>query len=101
MKFIILVSDDRCSQVKQWMCQEQFSLPNSKLLTTNANICFNLQAFLFIAVCLAVISAMPADESIISDNVDAFHPADESQFIKKKLLLKKLIILKKKKLLFG
>jgi hypothetical protein len=48
---------------------------------------------------LVVVSALPADESILSDNVDNFHPADEAGFIKKKLLLKKLLLLKKKKLL--
>jgi hypothetical protein len=47
-----------------------------------------------------MISALPADESILSDNVDNFHPSEDSE-IKKKLLLKKLLILKKKKLLLG
>lgn len=58
------------------------------------------QAFLVIACILVMISALPADESIIGDSVDNFHPTDDQQ-IKKKLLLKKLLILKKKKILFG
>jgi hypothetical protein len=52
-----------------------------------------------IACALVIVSALPADESIISDNVDNFHPAEGSEIIKKKLLLKKLILLKKKKLI--
>ncbi|CRK87602.1 CLUMA_CG001398, isoform A [Clunio marinus] len=55
-------------------------------------------AFLVIAVMLVIVSAIPADESILSDNVDNFHPADEAG-IKKKLLLKKILLLKKKKLI--
>jgi hypothetical protein len=57
-----------------------------------------LQAFLVVVCAFVLISALPADESILSDNVDNFNPADDSE-IKKKLLLKKLLILKKKKLI--
>jgi hypothetical protein len=42
---------------------------------------------------------LPADELTISDVEDNFHPAAESDILKKKLLLKKLLLLKKKKLI--
>jgi hypothetical protein len=48
---------------------------------------------------LVIVSALPADESILSDNVDNFHPSEDQEILKKKLLLKKLLILKKKKLI--
>jgi hypothetical protein len=56
-------------------------------------------------VTIAYVSAAPApaDEQIISDSVDAFHPSDDSEFSKK--AIKKLIIIKKfkalKKILGG
>ncbi|CAG9803401.1 unnamed protein product [Chironomus riparius] len=57
---------------------------------------------LALLVCLFAIAYVnaapaPADEQIISDNVDAFHPSDDSEF-SKKLIKKKLIILKVKAL---
>lgn len=50
-------------------------------------------------VTIAYVSAAPApaDEQTISDNVDAFHPSDDSEF-SKKALKKALIILKVKKI---
>jgi hypothetical protein len=57
------------------------------------------QAFLVVACAFLLISAMPADESIVGDNVENFHPSDDSELLKKKLILKKLLLLKKKKLI--
>jgi len=51
-------------------------------------------------VCLfaiAYVNAAPADEQTFSDNVDAFHPSDDSEIIKT-LIAKKLIFLKIKAL---
>ena len=61
--------------------------------------CEHFQALLVCLVAIAYVSAAPApaDEQIISDNVDAFHPSDDSEF-SKKALKKALIIIKDKKL---
>jgi hypothetical protein len=48
-------------------------------------------------VAIAYVHAAPVDEQIFSDNVDAFHPSEDSE-LSKKLLKKTLIILKVKKL---
>ncbi|KAG5683232.1 hypothetical protein PVAND_012525 [Polypedilum vanderplanki] len=60
---------------------------------------FVILALLVCLVAIAYVSAAPApaDEQIFSDNVEAFHPSDDSEF-SKKLLKKTLIILKVKKL---
>lgn len=67
-----------------------------KILMCN---CVHFQALLVCLVAIAYVSAAPApaDEQIISDNVDAFHPSDDSEF-SKKALKKALIIIKVKKL---
>lgn len=45
---------------------------------------------------MVIVTAMPADESIIGDNVDNFSPSADSEILKKKkiILLKKLLVLK-------
>lgn len=64
-------------------------------------ISFNLQALLLCLVAVAYVSAAPApapeDELIIGDSVDAFHPADDTNF-SKKAIIKGIIIHKVKKI---
>lgn len=51
---------------------------------------------MLICVFMVIVTAMPADESIIGDNVDNFGPSDDQEILKKKkiILLKKLLLIK-------
>jgi hypothetical protein len=53
---------------------------------------------LFVLIAIAYVAAIPVDESVIGDNVEAYHPSEDQEILKK-LLLKKLLL--KKKLLLG
>lgn len=72
--------------------QQIFKLQNKNW----SNKQFKFQALLVCLVAVAYVQAAPADESIIGDSVDAFHPSDDSEF-SKKAIVKGLIILKVKK----
>jgi hypothetical protein len=59
------------------------------------------QAFLVVLCAFVFVSALPADEAIIGDNIEALSPSDDSELLKPLLIKKKLLLLKKKKLIIG
>ena len=53
------------------------------------------KALLICLIAIAFVSAMPAEEGIFADSVDALNPADDSE-VHKLLKIKKILLLKKK-----
>ena len=80
MKFVVMV---RYLKIK---CCKTLKLIKNFLL---------FKALLICLIAIAFVSALPSEEGVFADSVDALNPADDSE-IHKLLKIKKILLLKKK-----